>query len=290
MGGLLQHAAEVYAVVYFGAIIATSLLEWAVPLRPAADTLRLRWLSHFGIAVLNTLIVRALFPLLGIGFAALCVERGWGLWQYVGWPAWVTVPLSVVWLDFLSYAQHYAMHRVPLLWRVHRTHHTDHDFDFTTGLRAHPSETLLSNFVIFAGILVVGAPPLAVFLNQVLSVSLSFIGHSNVRLPAVLDRALRFVLVTPDMHRVHHSVDVREGESNFSNLFPWWDYLFATYLAQPAAGHTAMTFGVHGFEGRKHLTLPWMLAQPFLRPEAQPESSAGVTPAASEGLEPTRSR
>jgi sterol desaturase/sphingolipid hydroxylase (fatty acid hydroxylase superfamily) len=281
MGALLQRAAEVYAFVYFGTIIAVSLLEWAIPLRPFSDGVRLRWLSNFGISILNAFIVRALFPLLGVGWAAYCAERGWGLFNSVAGPAWLSVAVSIVWLDFLYYVQHVGMHRVPLLWRMHRTHHTDHDYDFTTGLRAHPTETLLTNVVTFAGILLAGASPLAVFLNQLLSISLSFIGHSNVRLPAALDRPLRFVLVTPDMHRVHHSVDVREGESNFSNLFPWWDHLFATYLDQPAAGHTRMAFGVRGFEARKHLSLPWMLAQPFLRPEKPASTGTPASPARS---------
>jgi len=204
---------------------------------------------------------------LSVGWAAYCAKRGWGVFNHVDWPAWLTTAIGIVWLDFLLYAQHVAMHKVPLLWRSHRTHHTDHDYDFTTGLRAHPTETLLTNGVFFAGIPLSGVSPLTVFLVQSLSMAFAFLEHSNVRLPPALDRVLRFVIVTPDMHRVHHSVDVREGESNYSNLFPWWDRLFGTYLDQPAAGHARMTFGVRGFEARKHLSLPWMLAQPFMRPK-----------------------
>jgi sterol desaturase/sphingolipid hydroxylase (fatty acid hydroxylase superfamily) len=267
MGVLLQHAAEVYAFVYFGTLIGVSLLEWAAPLRPSHDAMRLRWLSNVGISILNVFIVKALFPVLAVGWAAYCAERGWGLFHYIDWPAWLTIGISIAWLDLLFYVQHVGMHRIPVLWRAHRTHHTDHDFDFTTGLRAHPAETLLSNVVMFAGIVVVGASPLAVLLAQLMSIALAFIGHANLRVPRGLDRVLRVVIVTPDMHRVHHSVDVREGESNFSNIFPWWDYLFGSYLDQPAAGHTAMQFGVQGFEARKHLSLPWMLVQPFLRPD-----------------------
>lgn len=278
MGELLQHAGEVYVVAYFGILLAVSALEWAIPLRPVSDVVRLRWLSNFGISILSAVIVRALFPLLGIGWAAYCAERGWGLFNNVSSPVWLTVAVSIVWLDFLSYAQHVAMHKVPLFWRMHRAHHTDHEYDLTTGLRAHPAESLLSNFVIFVGILVAGASPLSVFLNQLMTIVLSFLGHGNVRLPTPLDRALRVVLVTPDMHRVHHSVDLREGESNFSNLFPWWDHLFATYVDQPAAGHADMIFGVHGFEARKHLSLPWMLVQPFLRPDPPSSRQAHVPP------------
>ena len=268
MGVLLQHVAEVYAFVYFGALVVVCLLEWALPLRPQVPAVRLRWLSNFGIAILNTLLIRSLFPVLTIGWAVLCSSRGWGLFNNVAAPAWLTIGLSIIWLDLLFYVQHAAMHRVPMLWRAHLTHHTDHDFDFTTGVRAHPAETLLTNVVAFAGIAVAGAPALAVLLYQLLTIAFGFIGHSNVRVPRALDRVLRLVVVTPDMHRVHHSVDTREGNTNFSNLFPWWDFVFRTYRDQPAAGHTGMSFGVRGFEETKHLSLEWMLAQPFLNPSS----------------------
>ena len=276
MGVLLQHVSEVYAFVYFGIIAAVCLLEWAIPLRPQHHAVNLRWLSHIGLAILNTFIVRALFPVLGIGWAFFCAERGWGLFNNVASPEWLVVPLSVAWLDLLFYAQHVAMHRVPFLWRAHLTHHTDQDFDFSTGLRSHPLETLLTTAINFAGIAIVGASPLAVLFHQALTIAFSFIGHSNVRISPALDRVLRFVVVTPDMHRVHHSVDVREGNSNLSNLFPWWDYVFRTYLPQPAAGQTGMSLGVHGFKDEKHLSLHWMLAQPFLSPEPPAKSDSST--------------
>ena len=272
MGVLLQHTAEAYALVYFGALIVASLLEWALPLRPSHEALRLRWLSNVSISILGSFIVKALFPFLAIGWAAYCAERSWGLFHLVAWPGWLTVLLSIFWLDFVFYAQHVVMHKVPLLWRLHRTHHTDHDFDFTTGLRAHPAETLLTNVVVFAAIAMIGASPLAVMLSQLMTIALSFLGHSNVRVSPAVDRVLRLVIVTPDMHRVHHSVDIHEGESNYSNLFPWWDFMFGSYLDQPAAGQTGMTFGVQGFEARKHQSLPWMLAQPLLRPDHPPSN------------------
>jgi sterol desaturase/sphingolipid hydroxylase (fatty acid hydroxylase superfamily) len=278
VGVLLQHAAEVYAFVYFGLIIACCALEWALPLRPQADTVRLRWLSNFGIYILGVFIVRALFPVLAVGWAAHCAQRGWGLFNQVQLPGWLAGLLAIAWLDLLFYIHHFAMHRVPLLWRAHRTHHTDHDFDFSTGLRAHPAETLFTTGVMFAGIYLAGASPVAVLVYQLLTIAFGFIGHANVRLPGALDRALRCVVVTPDMHRVHHSVDLREGESNFSNLFPWWDYAFTTYVAQPAAGQQHMEFGVRGFEARKHLSLPWMLAQPFVRPDRPASATESIAP------------
>jgi sterol desaturase/sphingolipid hydroxylase (fatty acid hydroxylase superfamily) len=276
MDGLLQRASEVYALAYFGLVLAVALVEWAVPLRPVTDTLRLRWLSNIGIAVLSTVLVRSTFPMVAVGWAAFCRARGWGVFSHVAVSAWLAFLLTIVALDLLVYAQHYLMHRVPLLWRIHRTHHTDQEYDFSTGLRFHPLETVVGTAVSFAVIMALGAPPSAVFFLQLLALGVSFIDHANVRVPAPWDRVLRLVLVTPDMHRIHHSQDAHEGQSNFSNVFSWWDRLFATYVDQPAAGSTGMTFGVVGFGERKHLSLPWMLAQPFLGEDTRTSARAPI--------------
>ena len=276
MGTFLRHSAEVSTFVYFGLAIAVSLLEWAVPHRPVADTARLRWLSNISISILDTLLVRSLFPLLTVAWAAFCNARGWGFFNHFACPAWLAFVLTLVMIDGAYYAEHYALHHVPLLWRLHRTHHTDHEVDFSTGVRSHPFETLLTTGVIFSTIFVLGAPPVAVFVMVLLSTAVVFVEHGNVRVPSSLDRALRVVLVTPDMHRIHHSRDVREGESNLSNLFSWWDRLFATYRHQPAAGPAHLVFGAPGFEDRKHLALPWMLVQPFLRPDGSEGASAQI--------------
>jgi len=175
---------------------------------------------------------------------------------------------------------HRVMHWVPLLWRLHRTHHTDHEFDFTTGLRFHPIETVVTTALIFAAILALGAPTSAVFMLQLVSLGVSFVDHANVRVPPSWDRVLRLVFVTPDMHRIHHSRDAREGQSNFSNLFSWWDRLFATYVHEPAAGPADITYGVAGFGEHKHLSLPWMLAQPFLNEGDQASARSPVSDAA----------
>jgi sterol desaturase/sphingolipid hydroxylase (fatty acid hydroxylase superfamily) len=276
LGAFLRHGLEVSTFVYFGLAIAVSLLEWVIPHRPVADTVGLRWLSNIGIAVLDTVLVRSLFPMLSVGWAEFCNARGWGLLYHVACPAWLAFVLTLVTLDAVYYAQHYALHRVPLLWRLHRTHHTDQEFDFSTGVRSHPFETMLTTAVSFAAIFLLGAPAIAVLAMMLLSVGVTFVDHANVRVPSSLDRALRLVLVTPDMHRIHHSQDVREGESNLSNLFSWWDRLFATYRDQPAAGPAHMVFGAAGFEDSKHLTLPWMLAQPFLHPNAQARADSRI--------------
>jgi sterol desaturase/sphingolipid hydroxylase (fatty acid hydroxylase superfamily) len=261
---MLKNGAQIYAFVYFGAIVVVALLEVVRPRRAIGGGLGVRWFGNFGLTIIGAVVVRMLFPLVGVGWALFCLERGLGLFNQVAWPAWAELTLTVVLLDAAIYGQHYLLHRIPVLWRMHRTHHSDHEYDFTTGVRFHPFETVFSTAVLMAAILGLGAPPAAVLVSQVLSVAIAFVEHANLRLPPVLDRTLRLVVVTPDMHRIHHSQDVHEGDSNFSNVFSWWDRLFGTYLDQPAAGHDGIVFGVAELSERKHLTLPGMLLQPFL--------------------------
>ena len=272
MEAFLNRANEVYAVEYFGVIIALALLEWVVPRRPAGDTLRQRWIGNVGIAIVDTILVRSLFPIIGLGFAILCSERGWGLFNQFAVPRWAAFVLTIVALDLAYYAQHYLLHQIPVLWRLHQVHHSDQDYDFTTGLRFHPLESVFSTAVLLGAILALGAPPIAVLVFQLLSVGVSFVEHANLRIPSSLDRVLRMFVVTPDMHRIHHSQNMREGQSNFATTFSWWDRLFGTYVDQPAAGHEGIAFGLAQFPERKHLTLPWMLAQPFLRAPGRPAS------------------
>jgi sterol desaturase/sphingolipid hydroxylase (fatty acid hydroxylase superfamily) len=215
--------------------------------------------------------------MLSVGWAVFCRARGWGLLNQVAAPAWLAFLVTIPALDLFYYVQHYTMHRVPVLWRLHRTHHTDQEFDFSTGLRFHPLETIVTTTAIFGFIMALGAPPAAVFVLQLFSLAVSFIDHANVRVPPSLDRVLRLVFVTPDMHRIHHSQNAHEGNSNFASLFSWWDRLFATYVHESAVGAAGMTFGVEGFAHRKHLTLPWMLAQPFLREDDQAGAAAPVS-------------
>jgi sterol desaturase/sphingolipid hydroxylase (fatty acid hydroxylase superfamily) len=269
MEAFLEHASDVYAVDYFGIIIVVALLECVVPRRAAGDTLRLRWAGNFGLTIIGSILVRSLFPVAAIGWATFCQQRGWGLFNRFPAAAWLEFCVTLLALDVTAYAEHYVLHRVPLLWRLHRTHHTDHDYDFTTGVRFHPFETIFRTPVTLGAILAVGAPPAAVLVSQLLSVAITFIEHGNLRIPSSLDRVVKLFLVTPDMHRIHHSEEGAESRSNFATTFPWWDRLFGTYKDQPAAGHDGMTFGVSAFDDRKHQTLPWMLAQPFLREETR---------------------
>ncbi len=246
-----------------GIFVLMALWELVGPRRKQAIGRGWRWPNNLGVVVVNTLLVRLLFPTTAVALALLAEARGWGLFNLVALPAWIGVIASVVVLDLAIYFQHILFHAVPSLWRLHRMHHADLEFDVTTGLRFHPIEILLSMLIKFAVVAALGAPALAVLIFEVLLNATSMFNHGNVRLPLGLDRMLRWIIVTPDMHRVHHSILSRETNSNFGFNLPWWDRLFGTYRAQPAAGHDAMTIGIEQFRDRRELGLDRMLVQPF---------------------------
>ncbi len=224
-----------------------------------------RWLSNLGLVVLNSVVVRVLVPLGAVGVAVVAEERGWGLFHALLLPAWLAVALSVVALDFVIYLQHLLFHAVPLLWRLHMVHHADLDFDVTTGVRFHTLEILLSLGIKAAAVILLGAPALGVLIFEVLLNATSMFSHGNVRLPTWFDRLLRFVIVTPEMHRVHHSIRARETNSNFGFNLPWWDYLLGTYRAQPEEGHERMTIGLEQVRDASVADrLHAMLALPFI--------------------------
>jgi len=248
-----------------GVLLAMALWELMAPRRRPTVSKPTRWLSNLGLVAVNTVAARFLVPLGAVGMALLAQERGWGLFNYVELPSWLAVVLSVVALDLFIYLQHVLFHAVPLLWRLHAVHHADLDFDATTGVRFHPVEIVLSLLIKLAAVAVLGAPALAVLIFEVLLNATSVFNHANVRLPGWLDRLARLFLVTPDMHRVHHSVIPRETNSNFGFSLPWWDYLFGTYRAQPEKGHEGMTIGLEQVrDERKADRLHWMLQLPFL--------------------------
>lgn len=189
--------------------------------------------------------------------------HGWGVFNVVALPTWVELVLVVLLLDLAIYLQHRVFHYVPVLWRLHRMHHADLDVDVTTGARFHPIEILLSLGIKFVVVVSLGASPVAVLIFEILLNATSMFNHSNVRLPGSLEPVLRALVVTPDMHRVHHSILRRETDSNFGFNFPWWDRLFGTYRPQPEAGHDAMTLGIEQFRDSKEQRLDRMLTQPF---------------------------
>jgi sterol desaturase/sphingolipid hydroxylase (fatty acid hydroxylase superfamily) len=248
----------------FGAIFA-GMAVWEVlaPRRAQMIGRLRRWPANLAIVVANTLLVRLAFPVAAVGMALSAEAHGWGLFAVLEAPAWFAIPASVLLLDLAIYFQHVLFHAVPVLWRLHRMHHADLDFDVTTGARFHPIEILLSMAIKLGIVAALGTPAIAVLLFEVLLNGTSMFNHANVRLSARLDRAMRWLVVTPDMHRVHHSVVPRETNSNFGFNLPWWDRLFGTYRAQPAAGHEGMTIGIEQFRDPGELRLDRMLLQPF---------------------------
>lgn len=236
---------------------------------------RQRWPANLAIVVLGTLAVRLLFPLAAVGASSYASEQGWGLLNLVSMPSWMTVVLAIIALDLVIYFQHRIFHAVPWFWRLHRMHHADLEFDVTTGLRFHPLEIVLSMAIKMAVVVIIGAPVLAVVVFEVLLNATSLFNHGNIRLPQKIDRFLRLILVTPDMHRVHHSAIQRETDSNFGFSVPWWDRFFGTYRAQPEKGHLGMTIGIEDFRTQHDLRLDQMLIQPFRHtdPHLEPISS-----------------
>jgi sterol desaturase/sphingolipid hydroxylase (fatty acid hydroxylase superfamily) len=261
---ILSYEGPIRLAFFVGVFVLMAAWEIAAPRRALAFPRLTRWPSNLGIVVLNTLVVRALFPLLAVGMAALAAERGWGLLNAFAVPGWLAVVLAVVLLDLAIYLQHVMVHAVPALWRLHRMHHADLDFDVTTGARFHPLEIVLSMAIKLAAVSVIGASPLAVLVFEVLLNATSMFNHGNVRMPAGLDRALRWVVVTPDMHRVHHSIRPEETNSNFGFNLPWWDRLLGTYRDRPRDGHAGMTLGIEQFREAHELRLDRLLVQPFL--------------------------
>jgi sterol desaturase/sphingolipid hydroxylase (fatty acid hydroxylase superfamily) len=248
---------------FIAVLIAMALWEAASPRRPRSYSRFRRWPSNLAVVALNTALVRILLPATAVALAALGAQRGWGLFNNLTLPSWTTVVASIILLDAAIYLQHVMFHAVPALWRVHRMHHTDLDFDVTTGARFHPIEIVLSMLIKFAAVVTLGAPALGVLVFEVLLNATSMFNHGNVGLPRRLDRYLRWLVVTPDMHRVHHSIVVDETNSNFGFNLPWWDRLLGTYRDQPAAGHAGMTIGIEQFRAARELRLDRMLWQPF---------------------------
>ena len=260
---LLAHAPDVRLGMFLGIFALMAAWEIAAPRRALRESKPIRWASNLAIIVLNSALLRILFPAAAVGVAAFVAERGAGLFNLFAVPYPLAMVLSLLALDLAVYLQHLMFHAMPILWRVHRMHHADLDFDVTTGVRFHPLEILLSFGIKGSVVLLLGTPPVSVLIFEAILNATSMFNHGNVRIAAGIDRVLRWLVVTPDMHRVHHSILARETNSNFGFNLPWWDRLFGTYRAQPAAGHEAMTIGVDAFRNPRELGLDRMLLQPF---------------------------
>ncbi len=250
---------------FFGIFAVMAAWEVVAPKRALTVSKAVRWGNNLGLVFLNSLILRLLFPAAAVGMAASAAEQGWGLLNYYPLPGVVAIVVSVIAMDFVIYLQHVMVHAVPALWRLHRVHHADLDYDVTTGARFHTLEIILSMLIKFATIVVLGPPVVAVVIFEVILNATAMFNHGNVSLPRGLDRVLRWFVVTPDMHRVHHSVEDDEANSNFGFNLPWWDRLFGTYRDQPRAGHQGMTIGIHKYRSTEQVSwLPGMLALPFV--------------------------
>lgn len=251
---------------FLGVFAAVALWELVAPRRPQAVPRSRRWPANLGLVALNTVLLRLVFPISAVGLALVVEAQGGGLLHALDLPAWLAAAAAFVLLDLAIYLQHVLFHSIPVLWRLHRMHHADVEFDVTNGLRFHPLEVMLSMGIKLAVIAAIGAPPLAVLAFEVVLNGAAMVNHGNVALPAGLDRVLRWVIVTPDMHRVHHSSTPVETHSNFGFNLPWWDRWFGTYLAQPRDGHVEMELGLTMFREPRWLRLDRMLAQPWIGP------------------------
>jgi sterol desaturase/sphingolipid hydroxylase (fatty acid hydroxylase superfamily) len=242
------------------------LATWEIfaPRRPLTAAKVRRWATNLSVVVLNTVVLRALFATGAVGVAVASAHEGWGVLNHLAWPTWVEALIAVIALDFVLYLQHVMFHAVPTFWRFHMMHHADLDCDVTTGVRFHPVEVILSLVIKLAAVVLLGAPPAAVLSFEILLNATSMFNHSNVRMPVSVDRVLRWLVVPPDMHRIHHSIDPRETNRNFGFNLPWWDRLLGTYVAKPAQGHETMTLGLAQFRDPKGLNFTGILALPFV--------------------------
>jgi len=268
---LLSNEGAIRLAIFLGILIAMAIWEVAAPRRRIDIPRVIRWTNNLGVVVVDTILVRLTFPIVAVGLALLAQDKGLGLFNMIAAPTWVAVIVSIVVLDFAIYLQHVLFHAVPALWRLHRMHHADQAIDVTTGLRFHPFEILLSMGVKLAVVAALGPPAVAVLIFEVLLNATAMFNHSNIRLPQGVDRILRLFVVTPDMHRVHHSVIREETDSNYGFNLPWWDRLLGTYIAQPAKGHDDMTIGFEQFRRVREQWLDQMLTQPFRGPASGPD-------------------
>ena len=262
---LLANEKVIRMSFFFGMLLLIGLWELLAPKRALTISKSVRWINNLGLVFFNSFILRVLFPAAAVGVAVFASEQGWGLFNYVEVPFWFAVVASVIIMDFVIYIQHVMVHAIPVLWRLHRLHHADLDYDVTTGARFHPIEIILSMLIKFATILLLGPSVVAVIIFEVMLNATAMFNHGNISLPKTLDKYLRLLLVTPDMHRVHHSIEDDEANSNFGFSLPWWDRLFGTYRDQPRAGHVGMTIGINKYRDPKQVSwMPGMLALPFV--------------------------
>ena len=262
---ILTHEASLRLGVFISILLLMMAAEALFPRKTRVMGRPRRWTSNLLLSVIDGLFVRLLFPIVAVGVAAISAENNWGLFNMTALPIWLEVTLAIIILDMLIYWQHVASHHIPFLWALHKVHHADRDIDVTTGSRFHPVEIGLSMIYKMMLVLLLGAPVLAVIVFEIILNGCAMFNHSNLRLPLAFDRALRRFIVTPDMHRVHHSATAVETNSNYGFSLSIWDRLFRSYTAQPAKGHDDMVIGLEEYQSRAPASLSWSLLLPLGR-------------------------
>ncbi|MDG2251368.1 MAG: sterol desaturase family protein [Gammaproteobacteria bacterium] len=249
--------------IFLLVLLVILIFEIVNPRRRLYYSKKRRWLTNFALSVSNSIILSVLLPFVGIGAAMIIQNNGWGLFNLLDLADWFSIPLYLLLFDLIIYFQHRIFHKVDFLWKLHRMHHTDLDYDVSTGIRFHPLSILISSLIKLILILALGPPVIAVLISEILLNATSMFNHSNWHIPKRFDAVLRLILVTPDVHRVHHSTNPDEHGNNFGFNFPWWDRLFGTYKAQPTMGHDSMQIGIEGFNDQRSIEFFPALAQPF---------------------------
>ncbi len=247
-------------VTLFGIL---ALSEWFRPRRPLTNKKSARWFTNWTIVVLDSLLVRLIFPVVAVGTALWATSNGYGLFNWLNMPFLPAAIISFIVLDFAIWLSHVASHKIPIFWKIHRMHHSDVDFDVSTALRFHPIEIVLSMLFKMAIVVAIGAPAISVILFEIVLNGAAMFNHSNLKLPLPVDRVVRLIFVTPDMHRVHHSIIHNETDSNYGFNFSFWDRLFGTYTDQPSKGHDDMTIGLPEWQNKNPTRLDWTLMVPF---------------------------
>ena len=250
--------------MFLGLLLLFSILESIYPRRGRVYRRKFRWPNNLGVLAAGSLVSRVVPSLLPLSAALMAAQQGFGFFHMATIPGWAAFVLTILLLDLLIYWQHRLLHTVPLLARIHRMHHTDRDIDATTALRFHPLELFLSMIIKSAAVWILGAPATSVLVFEIILNGTAMFNHANLFIPYRADSVLRKILVTPDMHRIHHSIRRTERNSNYGFALSWWDHLFGSYTAAPADGYEGMGIGIKGYEDSAHQVITWMLASPFL--------------------------
>lgn len=278
----LENERDIYTFAFFAAMALVAIWEHLAPRRANTQPLGKRWAGNFGIAFINLSVIHLSFPVFMVGLAMVAEQNGIGLFNLIDAPVWIAAPVALITLDLARYFQHFLLHRLPVLWRFHRIHHADPDYDFTVGLRFHPIEGLCTTGFSLAVIALIGPAAVVVAISELVKVLVSAAAHANGRTPRWVERYVRWIFVTPDMHRVHHSMYVNEHNSNYSSIFSIWDRLFSTYVSDPAQPHEIMDIGLPDLQDPRCLTLRWMLIEPFRKQPKPGFPSRRVNPVSGE--------